>query len=186
MFYKFLFAATARSCYHDYRDIPWIANVGSAQQFQQLETVYIRHIQIRQQQTIFVPTYHFHQLRSIGAGIAVYSLLCIHFFQHQKQHFVIVDGNNIMECTDMMNLCSIYLFRQFLSCLHGYFHCETATFTFFALQPYCTAEHCHDTLHDGQSQSEAVFCGGVWQTFKRTEYTLLLLFGHARSCIFDD
>ena len=49
--------------------------------------------------------------QSIGAGIAVYPFLCIHFFQHQEQHFVIVDGNHIVECMVMMNLCLIYPFR---------------------------------------------------------------------------
>ena len=51
----------------------------------------------------------------------------------------------------MVNLCFIYLFRQFLGCLHGDFHRETATFAFIALQPDCAAEHCHNTLNNGKT-----------------------------------
>ena len=61
----------------------------------------------------------------------------------------------------MMNPYLIYLFRQFFGCLHGYFHFDVTSLAFFAFQPDCTAEHCHNTLYDGKSQTEAVFCGGV-------------------------
>jgi len=116
----------------------------------------------------------------------MYFFLGIHFFQHKEQYLVIVDGYHIVECTVMMNPCLIYLFRQFFGCLHGYFHRKTATFAFLALQPYRAAEHCHDTLNDGKSQSEAVFCSGVCQTLKRAEHPLLFLFGHTCARIFDD
>ena len=116
----------------------------------------------------------------------MYFFLGIHFFQHKEQYLVIVDGYHIVESMVMMNPCLIYLFRQFFCCLHGYFHRKTAAFAFLALQPDCTVEHRHNTLYDGQSQSEAVFCGGVCQTLKRTEHPLLFLFGHSCARIFDD
>ena len=119
------------------------------------------HIQVCQQQAVFFPAYHFHQFRHIGAGIAVYSFLGIHLFQHQEQHLVIVDGYDI-EVSILPVDISLYLFFQhFFGFRHRYFHRETASFTFLTFQMDFTAEHRHYILHDSKPQSEAVLCSGI-------------------------
>ena len=90
-------------------------------------------------------------------------------------------------------ICLIYgtylltgLFRLFLGCLHGISTVKQLPLPFTFQQRTYTTKHCHDTLHDGQSQSETVFLWRHLTDVQRTEYPSLFLFGHARTRIFDD
>ena len=158
---KFLRIATARSGCHDKGDCLRIAYVGRAQKFQQFKAVYTGHIQVCQQQIVCLSTYHFHQFRRIGAGIAVYSFLGIHFFQHQEQYLVIINGYNIEISFLSTDISSHHLFRYFIGFLHRYLHRETASFPFFAIQMDFTAKHRHNIMHDGKPQTEAILRGSV-------------------------
>ncbi len=55
---------------------------------------------------VSVPSVPQHRYRYRSVSLPVHT-----FLQHQEQHFVIVDGNHIVECMVMMNLCLIYPFR---------------------------------------------------------------------------
>ena len=89
-------------------------------QFQQLKNRLYRHIQIQKSRTVFF----FRIIPSVpkrGTGVAV-SLHGHTFLSATGEIPRHCRWQSHHECMIMDELCLIYLFRQFLGCLHGYFH----------------------------------------------------------------
>ena len=83
-------------------------------------------------------------------------------------------------------MSGVYLFGNhcFLRLGQRQTHGEATSLARFAFHRNVSFQQLHRVGYDGKPQSEAVLRHGVAQTLEGSEDSCLLLFGHARACIF--